>query len=90
MINFDYYVNENKTEHNENWRYIPDKPYRILLIGGSGSGKKHVLLNLIENQPDIDKIHLYAKDPYEAQYQYSINKREGVDIDYFNDPKAFI
>ena len=38
MINFDDYVNENKTEHNKNWRYIPDHPYRIL--GGSGSGKK--------------------------------------------------
>ena len=62
-INDINYVNENKTEHNENWPYIPDKPYRILKIGGSGSGKKIVLLNLIENQPDIDKIHLYAKDP---------------------------
>ena len=79
-----------KTEHNENWPYIPDKPYRILIIGGSGSGKKVVLLNLIENQPDIDKIYLYAKDPHEAKYQYSINKREGVGIDNFNDPKAFI
>ena len=39
MINFDNYVNENKTEHNENWPYIPDKPYRILKTGGSGSGK---------------------------------------------------
>ena len=50
--------------------------------------KTNVLLNLIENQPDIDKIYLYAKDPYEAKYQYLINKREGVD--QFNDPKAFI
>ena len=47
-------------------------------------------MNLIENQPDIDKIYLYAKDPYEAKYQYLINKREGVGIDHFNDPKAFI
>ena len=45
---------------------------------------------MIENQPDIDKIYLYAKDPYEAKYQYLINKREGVGIDHFNDPKAFI
>ena len=69
MINFDDYVNENKTEqelrsHNKNWLYIPDHPYRILIIGGSGSGKTNVLLNLIENQPDIDRIYLYAKDPY--------------------------
>ena len=55
MINFDDYVNEIKTEHNKNWSYIPDHPYRILIIGGSGSGKTNLLLNLIENQPDIDK-----------------------------------
>ena len=90
MINFDDYVNENKTEHNKNWPYIPDHPYRILIIGGSGSGKTNALLNLIENQPDIDKIYLYAKDPYEAKYQYLINKRESVGINHFNDPKAFI
>ena len=90
MINFDNYVNENKTKHNKNWPYIPDHPYRILIIGGSESGKTNVLINLIENQPDIDKIYLYAKDPYEAKYQYLINKREGVGIDYFNDRKAFI
>ena len=62
MINFDNYVNENKTGHNKNQRFIPDHPNRILIIGGSGSGKTNVLLNLIENQPDIDKIYLYAKD----------------------------
>ena len=90
MINLDNYVNENRTDHNKNWPYIPDHPYRILIIGGSGSGKTNVLLNLIENQPDIDKIYLYAKDPYEAKYQYLINKREGVGINHFNDPKAFI
>ena len=60
------------------------------MIGGSGSGKTNLLLNLIENQPDIDKIYLYAKDPYESKYQYLINKREGVGINHFNDPKAFI
>ena len=88
MINFDDYVNENKIEHNKNWPYIPDHPYRILITGGSG--KTNLLLNLIENQPDIDKIYLYAKDLYEAKYQYLINKRKGVGIDHFNDPKAFI
>ena len=49
-----------------------------------------MLLNLIENQPDIDKIYLYVKDPYESKYQYLINKRQGVGINHFNDPKAFI
>ena len=55
MINFDEYTNENKNEHNFNWPYIPDHPYRMLIIGGSGTGKTHALLNLINNQPDIDK-----------------------------------
>ena len=55
-----------------------------------GSGKTNVFLNLIENQPDIDKIYLYAKYPDEAKYQYLINKREGVGVDHFNDQKDFI
>ena len=90
MINFDNYVNENKIKHNKNWPYIPDHPYRILIIGGSASGKTNLLLSLIENQPAIDKISLYAKDPCESKYQYLINKRESVGISHFNDPKAFI
>ena len=49
MINFDNYNNENKTKHNKNWPYIPDHPQRILIIGGSGSGKTNILLNLTEN-----------------------------------------
>ena len=67
MINFDDYTNENRTEHNSKWPYIPDHPYRILIIGGSELGKTNALLNLINNQPDIDKIYLYAKDPYEKK-----------------------
>ena len=90
MINFDDYANENKTKHNKNWPYIPDHLYRILMIGGSGSGKTNALLNLINKQPDIDKIYLYAKDPYEAKYQFLINKRESTGLKHFNDPKAFI
>ena len=65
----------NKRKHNLNWQYIPDHPYRTLIIGGSGLGKTNTLLNLINNQPDIDKIYLYAKDPYEVKYQYLINKK---------------
>ena len=90
MINFDDYANENETEPNLKWPYIPDHPYRILITGGSGSGKTNALLNLINKQPDIDKIYLYAKDPYEAKYQFLINKRESIGLKHFNDPKAFI
>ena len=90
MINFDEYTNENRIKHNPNWPYIPDHPYRILIIGGSGSGKTNALLNLINNQPDINKIYLYPKDRYEAKYQYLINKRERVGINGLNDPRAFI
>ena len=89
MINFDDYANENK-KHNSKWPYIPVHPYRILIIGGSGSGKTNALLNLINNQPDIDKIYLYAKDPYEAKYQFLINKRESTGLKNFNYPKTFI
>ena len=89
MINFDDYANENITEHNQKWSYILDHPYRILMIGGSGSGKTHALLNLINSLLDIDKIDLYAKDPYEAKYQFLINRRESTGLKHFNDPKAF-
>ena len=68
MINFDDYTNKKKRKHNLNWPCIPDLPYRILIIGGPGSGKTNTLLNLINNQPDIDKIYLYAKDLYEPKY----------------------
>ena len=74
-----------KTQQNSNWPYIPDHPYRILIIGGSGSGKTNALLDLINNKPDIDKKHLYAKDPYEAKYQFLINKRENTGLKHFND-----
>ena len=90
MINFDDYTSENKIEHNSKWPHIPDHPYKILIIGGSGSRKTNASLNLINNQPDIDKISLHAKDPYEAKYKYLINKREKVGLDHFKDPKAFI
>ena len=90
MINFDKYTNENKKEHNLNWPYIPDHPCRILITQGSGTGKTNALLNLVNNQQDIDKTYLYAKDPYEDKYQHLINKRESVGLKHFNDPKAFI
>ena len=73
----------------------PYHPYRIIiiiiiLIGDSGSGKTNALLNLINNQPDIDKIYLYAKDPFEAKYQYLINKRENTGLKHLNDLKLLL
>ena len=88
MINSDDGTKENIKEHNSNWPKIPDHPYRILIIGGSGYGKTN-LLNLINEEPDIDKICLYAKDPFEAKYQFLINKRESAGLKHFNDYKAF-
>ena len=57
---------------------------------GSESGKTNLLLNLIENQPNNDKIYLYVKNPYESKYKYLINKTKGVGVNHFNNPKAFI
>ena len=63
MFNFGYITKEDiKEEHNPNWPEIPDHPYRALIFGGSGFGKTNALLNLINNEPDIDKIYLYAKE----------------------------
>ena len=56
MINFDDYTNENIIEHNPKWPYIPDHPYRILIIGSSGSGKMNALLNLIKNNQILIKF----------------------------------
>ena len=83
MINFDDVTNENKTQHNQKWPSIPDHPYKILITGGSRSGKTNALLNLIKSQLDIDKVYLYAKDPYEAKHQYLINKHKKVGLKHY-------
>ena len=62
MFNLDNITNENNKEHNEKWPYIPDHLYKILVIGGSWSGKTNAFLNLIKEQDNIDKIYLYARD----------------------------
>ena len=56
MINFDDVAKENIKEHNPNWSQIPVCPYRISIIGSSGSGKVNALFNLISHLPDIDKF----------------------------------
>ena len=87
MKNYDQSVEKN---HYPNWSYIPDHSYRILNIGDSGSGKL-MLLNLIKNQrPDIDKIYVYVKGPFESKYQLLINRREKVGVKKLKKPKAFI
>ena len=74
MISVDDVSKENMNKYNPNWPQIPGHPYRILIVRGSGSGKTNSLFNLIDQQPDVEKIYLYAKDPYEAKYQFLSDK----------------
>ena len=90
MINLDSITNKNNKEHSEKWSYIPDHPYRILIIDGYGSGKTNALFNLIKEQDNIDKIHLYAKDLGEPKYEFFIKKCENAGTKHLNDSKAFI
>ena len=91
MINLDSITNENNNKkHNEKWSYIPDLPYKMLIIGGSGSGKRNALINLINEQKDIDKIYFYARDLSEPMYEYLIKKRKDAKIKHLNNPNAFI
>ena len=80
-----------KINHDPNWPYIPEHPYRTLIIGGSGSGITNVLLNLIKIQRrDIDKYYLYLKDPSKSKYQLFINGREKAGFKHLENRKAFI
>ena len=90
MFHLDDITNESNKEQNDKWPYIPDHPYRILIIGGSGSGKTNALINLIKEQDDIDKIYLYAKDLTEPKYEFLIKKRENSGKKRLNDSSAFI
>ena len=78
MKNYDQSV---KINHNPNWLYILDNPYKILIIGGSWSGKTNVLLNLIKNQrPDIDKIYLYVRDPFESSINWLLIEEKKYEL----------
>ena len=90
MINLDNITNGNNKKHNEKWSYKTDHPYKILIIGGSGLGKTNTLLNLINEQNDIDKIYLYARDLNEPKHKILIEKHENAGIKHLNDPNAFI
>ena len=72
MLNLDGITNENMKKHNKKWPVIPNHPYRILIIGGSGSGKTNILLNLMNEQDDIDKIHMQAKVLNGPKYEFLI------------------
>ena len=90
MINLDSSTNEKNKKHNVKWSYIPHHPYKILIIGGSGSGKTNTSLTLIHEQNDIDKIYLYARDLNELKYKVLIKKCKDAGIKHLNDLKAFI
>ena len=90
LINFDSITNKSNKKRYESWPYISDHPYRILIIGGSGSGKANTLLNLVNEQHDIDKIYLYARDLNEPKYEFLIKKHKDAGIKHLNDPNAFI
>ena len=90
MINLDSITNENNKKQNEKWPYIPDHPYRTLIIGDSGLGKRNTLLNLINEQNDIDKSYLYARDLNESKYKILIKKCEDAGIKHLNDPNDLL
>ena len=82
MVNLDSITNKNNKKHNGKWLYIPDHPYRTLIIDGSGSGKTNTLLNLINEQNDIDKIL--------PKHKILIKKCKDAGIKHLNDPNAYI
>ena len=89
MINLYSITSKNNKEHNEKWPYNSEHPYRILIIGGSGSGKTNALIHLINKQNDIDNGYLYAKDLSESKYGFLIKKHQNVGIKHLNNPNTF-
>ena len=84
MIALDDVTKGNIKEHHSNWPQILDILYRLWIW------KTNSLFDIISQQPDIDKIYLYAKDPYEAIYSFLIKKQESTILKHSNDSKAFI
>ena len=87
MINFDGVTKKDTKKYNPKWPQIPDHPYTILIIGGSGSRETNSWFNLTIHQPDFDKIYLYDKNPYEKKSQFLINKCESTRLKHFNNSK---
>ena len=63
---------------------------RIIITGGSASGKTNALINLINEQNDIDKVYLYARDLSEPMYEYLIKERKDAGIKHLNNLSTFI
>ena len=84
MLNLGNIVSHKNENKDNNW------PFRMLIIGLSGSGKTNTLLHLINNLHPIDKIYLYAKNLTEPKYMFLINNRKNAGIKHFNDSTAFI
>ena len=92
MINLYSITSENNKENNEKWPYIPNHPYKILIIGDFGSRKSKTLINLIKEQDydyAIDKINLYAKDLNKPKYKFLIEMRKYAGIKHYDDTSAF-
>ena len=76
-----YYDQSAAINHNQDWLYILDHPFRISIIGCSGPGKTNALCNLTKSEkPDNEKTYLYVKGPHESQCQLLINGRGKVGI----------
>ena len=87
MFNLDAITNKNNKDDDKKW------PYRMLIIGPSGSRKTNALLSLIQKQDNdslINKMYLYARDLSELEYQFLIKKREDAGIKNLDNPSAFI
>ena len=59
MFNLDGITNENNVKYNKKWPFIPDHPYRMLIIVGSGSGKPNALLNLIKSSIMMNLLTIF-------------------------------
>ena len=91
IFNDENYDRSVEINHNPSWPYITVHPYKILIIGGSESGKTNVLLNLIKHQqPDVDTTYLYVKDQFESRNHLLINRRQKLGIKELKYPKTFI
>ena len=89
MVNFDV-IKKNINDHNLFWTKVSDHAYRVLITGGSGSGKTNSLFNLISHQLNINRIDLYVIDSYEAKYKLLFKERESTGLKHLKESKAFI